>query len=76
MKIKSIEKSIVSLEKKIDKKLHLLDQVKRAEVQKRVSVQIDEWQKKTDALEAQKEHLENTLDELRESFEQLKATAE
>lgn len=64
-KIKSIEKSIAAFEKKIDAKLRLLDRVKKAEVQKRVSVQIDTWQKKLDALEGKKEQLENTLDELR-----------
>lgn len=75
-KIKSIEKNIASLEKKIDAKLRLLDRVKKPAVQKRVSAQIDGWQKKIDGLEAQKEKLELTMDELRESYERLKATVE
>lgn len=75
-KIRSIEKNIASLEKKIDAKLRLLDRVKKAEVQKRVRAQIDGWQKKVDALEEQREQWETTLDELRESYEQLKAVTE
>ncbi|MBI2523982.1 hypothetical protein HYW11_02075 [Candidatus Peregrinibacteria bacterium] len=75
-KIKSIERNIASLEKKIDAKLRLLDRVKKEEVQKRASAQIDGWQKKIDGLEAQKEKLEILMDDLRESFEQWKAAAE
>lgn len=72
-KIKGVEKSIASLEKKIDAKLRLLDRVKKAEVQKRVSAEIDGWQKKIDGLEVQKEKLETTMEELQMSFEELKA---
>lgn len=76
IKVKRIEKKIASLEKKIDGKTRLLDRVKRAEVQKRVSIQIDRWQVRIETLEGQKDKLETLLDDLRESFEQLKATAE
>lgn len=75
-KLKNIEKSIVSLEKKIDGKLRLLDRVKKVEVQKRVRAQIDGWQRKIDSLEEQKEKLETTLEGLQKSLEQMRAGVE
>lgn len=75
-KIKSIGKSIASLEEKIDAKLRLLDRAKRKEVHKRVTAQIDGWQKKIDGLGAQKEKLEILMDDLLETWEQMKAAAQ
>lgn len=72
-KLRSINKKISSLEKKIDAKLHFLDRVKKVQVQKKVETQIDRWQAQIDSLEGQKENLESILDDLQQSFEERKA---
>lgn len=75
-KLASVERNITSFEKKMDAKLRFLDRVKRKDVQKRVTVQIERWEKKVASLEEQKEKLEQTLGELRERWEEMKAVME
>lgn len=75
-KLASMERNIMSLEKKVDSKLRLLDRSKRKEVQKRVTAQIDQLEKKVVSLEAKKEKLEQELEKLRERWEERKAEME
>lgn len=72
----SVERNIASLEKKIDRKLRLLDQSKRKEVRKRVTTQIEKLEKKAASLEEKKEQLERELEGLRKRWEEPKAMVE